>query len=565
MTKLSGAQIAVRALKEHGVDTIFTLVGDHTLPLCDAAIDEGIRFIDTRHEAAAVHMADACSRATGRPAVVLVTGGPGHANSLAGLAAAYKTEAPIIHISGRPELQFEGMGALQELDQIETTAPIAKHSDMVRTPERLAEAIHAAFRNAMAGRPGPVHLTIPLDIQEASLEVQPVTGDVHRNVTAPSAATDKTVQQMLALLARAERPVIVAGNAARFGVDPDDLRALAERTGIPLFTVESARGLVSDDHELCMGYADSALNYGARLIAEADAILLLGKKFDFRIGYGRPPRVGADAAVIQVDPDATEIGRHRGVTVGVAADIGTVVRQLAAAAPQHSWPDRSGWVGEIVKARSSQLESMRELAGDTNLPLHPMTTVTALEPFLSDDDFLVFDTGDYVQWGRSYLSARTPGRWYRVGPLGHLGSALPLAMGCQAADPDARVITFLGDGGVGFYFMEFDTAVRHNLPIVVVLGNDSAWGIDRQFQLAYYGRSVGTDLRPIRYDRLVAELGGHGEYVQEASELPGAYERALASGKPALINVEIRSVTSPLSEAMIAAKRRAMSGAPHRG
>lgn len=562
MAELTGATLAVRTLVEHGIDTIFTLVGDHTLPLVDVAVDHGIRFIDTRHETAAVHMADAYSRATGRPAVALVTGGPGHANSLPGLAVAYRSEAPVIHISGRPELRFEGMDALQELDQVGTTSPIAKHASMVRDASRVPEAIDAAFRGALAGRPGPTHLTIPLDVQEARVEVDPAPlGRVgSTGPTVGAGLAPDTVEQILDAIAGAERPALLVGAAARFGVDPDRLRSLIDVTGVPLFTVELARGLVSDDHALCMGYGDPAMNHGARHLRDADVLVVLGKRFDFRIGYGQPPAIAADATVVQIDPDPNQIGRHRHVSIGVAADLGQAVAQLAEAATDRTWTDRSAWHDTIRSARAEQLERMRSLSSD-DAPLHPMSTVTALEPLLREDDFLVFDTGDYVQWGRSYLPARRPGRWYRVGPLGHLGSALPLALGCQAADPDARTILFIGDGGVGFHFMEFDTAVRHGLPIVAVVGNDAAWGIDRQFQVAYYGRAVATDLRPVRYDRLVAELGGHGEHVTTPDELPAAYERALASGLPALINIDVQSITSPMSDAMIARRRAAEAAA----
>jgi acetolactate synthase-1/2/3 large subunit len=553
MSRVSGAELAIRALRAHGVDTIFTIVGDHTLPLCDHAIDYGIRFVDTRHESAAVHMADAWSRATGRPGVCVVTGGPGHANSLAGLAVASRQEVPVIHISGRSELAYENMDALQELDQISTAAPLSKRAEMVRNAAAVPDAIHAAFRSATGGRPGPAHITIPLDVQEATVDESDAAkvDALGTAATVRSGMDANAANRVLEILQSARRPVIVAGAGAAFGVDPSSLQGLVEITGIPLFTVETARGLVDDRHDLCLGYADPALNHAARHIAEADVLLLLGKKFDFRLAYGRPSRIGRDTRVLQVDPDPDEIGRYREVEIGLCADVGTVVVQLAKAARKLDWQGCGDWVDLLNAARNEQLQEMAEAGNDHELPLHPMTVVEAVKPFLDESDFLIFDTGDYVQWGRSYLDARRPGRWLRLGPLGHLGAGLPLALGCQVADPDSRSVLFIGDGGVGFYFMEFDTAVRHNLPIIAIVGNDSAWGIDRQFQLAYYGRSVATDLRPVRYDRLVTELGGHGEYVERPEEFGGAFERAWTSGKPALINVAIRSITSPLSKAMI--------------
>lgn len=559
MSETTGAHLAVQALQAHGVDTIFTLVGDHTLPICDAAYEAGIRLVDTRHESSAVHMADAWSRATGRVAVALVTGGPGHANSLAGLAVASRQEVPLIHISGRPELTFEGMDALQELDQIATARPLSKRAEMIRDQAAVPEVIHAAFRAATSGRPGPAHVTLPLDIQEAKIDpdVAPVSA-TGKGPTAGSGLNSEAVASILDLLGSATSPLIVAGAGAAFSLSPNGLEDLISATGAPLMTVETARGLVSDRHPLCLGYADPALNHAARHIKDADVILLLGKKFDFRLAYGGPGRVSPETRIIQLDPDPTEVGRHRAIEIGAAVDIGTTVAQLVEQAGTRTWPNWTDWIDRLSSTRSSQLDELSALGEDSSTPLHPMTVVRAVAPRLDESDFLIFDTGDFVQWGRSYLEALRPGHWQRLGPLGHLGSGLPLALGCQIADPDARSVLFIGDGGLGFYFMEFDTAVRHNIPIIAIVGNDSAWGIDRQFQIAYYGRAVATDLRPVRYDRLVTELGGHGEYVEEADQLDGALDRAWASGKPALINVAIRSITSPLSEAMIKRKRALM-------
>lgn len=552
MAQVSGGELVVRALKAEGVKHIFTLVGDHILPICDASVDHGLPLIDTRHEAAAVHMADAWARVTGEPGVAMVTGGPGHSNAIPGTATAFLADSPVIFISGRPKLSRLGMGALQELDQVGMAAPITKGAWLVLEVQRIPEFVAMAFRVALTGRPGPVHLTIPIDVQEQYADPDAIPfyqpGE-YRPMGRPQ-GDPALIQEALSLLAQAQRPVVIAGAAARFALSRQTLEDFIETTRLPLFTVELARGLVSDDHPLCFGYADGNLNEAAALFARADVVLLLGKKMDFRIGFGQPPALSPAARIIQVDPSPTEIGRNRGVAVGLCADIGAVVRQMAAAARGRAWPQLP-WVEELRAARRAHQERLEAVAASQESPLHPLRVYRQAREFIDEEACLVFDGGDFVQWGRAYLRARQLGRWLRLGPLGHLGAGLPFALASKLAYPEAQVFLFIGDGSFGFYAMEFDTAVRHNLPIVAVIGNDAAWGIDRQFQLAYYGRDVGTELRLARYDKVVEALGGHGEFVEQPEQLGPALERALAAGVPAAVNVAIQRMRSPLAEAMI--------------
>ena len=557
MTKLTGSHLMVRALKLEGIQKVFTIVGDTILPLVDAVEDEGLQFIDTRHEAAAMHMADAWARVTGEPAVVMVTGGPGFSNAISALPNIYTSESPVILISGSSELPEKGMSAFQEIDQVGMAAPVTKGAWLVHERRRITEYVATAFRTALTGRPGPVHLTIPVDIQEQDVsedELPQYQPGEYRNA-GRSHGDPRLIQEAVALLRRAERPVIIAANSARYSLPSETLRELIETTGVPVFTVEQARGMVSDDHPLCFGYADGSLNSTARRFREADVVLLLGKRFDHRYRYGQPPFFGADARLIQVDPSPADIGRNRGVSVGILGDIGAVVEQFIHEAKGQSWPSgRLGsWTGQLREDRESWLGHLESLASD-DLPMHPMRVFKEIEGFADDDTILIFDGGDYAQWGRSYLKARKAGQWMRLGPLSQLGCGLPYALGAKLARPDARVLLFIGDGSFGFYTMEYDTAVRHNLPFTAIMGNDSVWGIDRNFQLAYYGRAVGTDLRFVRYDRVVEALGGYGEYVERSEEVAPAVERAISSNRPSLVNIGIRSVRSPLADAMVARK-----------
>ena len=427
------------------------------------------------------------------------------------------------------------MFAFQEIDQVGMAAPVTKGAWLVHDRRRVPDYVATAFRTALSGRPGPVHLTIPIDIQEeeASEEDLPRYQPGEYRDGGRSHGDPRLIREAIALLRQAERPVVIAANAARYSLPPEVLRELVETAGLPVFTVEQARGLVSDDHPLCFGYADGALNATARRFREADVVLLLGKRFDHRYRYGQPPFFAADARLIQVDPSPMEIGRSRGVAVGIVGDIGAVAEQLTEEARKVGWPTQAvgPWLAQLAEDRKSWLEHLASSASD-ELPLHPITVFQELERYADEDAILVFDGGDYAQWGRSYLKARKVGHWIRLGPLSQLGCGLPFALGAKLARPDARVFLFIGDGAFGFYAMEYDTAMRHNLAITAIMGNDAAWGIDRNFQLAYYGRAVGTDLRFVRYDQVVEAMGGYGEYVERGEEVAPAVGRAIASGSP---------------------------------
>ncbi len=553
MPKLTGAHLFVRCLKMEGIEKVFTIVGDTILPLVDAAEDEGIEFIDARHEGAALHMADGYARITGKPAVGMFTGGPGFSNAISALPAIYTSESPVVFIAGAAPMPEHGMTAFQEIDQIGMTAPVTKGSWMIHDKTRIPEMVATAFRTAMTGRPGPVHLTLPIDIQEVELSEEDLPQYMpqeYRPMGRPQ-GDPALIEQAVSLLRGAKKPVIIAGNPARYTVESEQLQELAESTGIPVFTVEQARGLMDDEHPLCFGYADGGLNPTARRFREADVVLLLGRRLDHRYRYGG---VFSDSAkLIQADPSAAEIGRNRGVAVGIEADLGAVVEQISAAckASSASKEDISGWVSTLNQDAAAWDAELRSHA-DGQEPMHPLDVYTGVEQHLDKDAVVVMDGGDYVQWGRSFLKARKPGHHQRLGPLSHLGGAIPYAMAAKLAYPDSKVLAFSGDGAFGFYSMEYDTCIRHNINITTVLGNDHTWGIDNTFQKAYYDRAVATDLRHIRYDKVVEAIGAYAEHVDKPEEVGPAVGRALASGRPSLVDVAIRSGASPFANAVIA-------------
>lgn len=551
MPKLTGAHLFVRCLKQEGIQKVFTIVGDTILPLVDAAADEGIEFIDTRHEGAALHMADGYARITGQPSVGMFTGGPGFSNAISALPAIHTSESPVIFIAGSAELPEKGMATFQEIDQVEMAAPVSKGSWLIHDHTRIPEYVATAFRTAMSGRPGPVHLTLPIDLQEQEIDeddMPPYMPQEYRN-HGRSMGDQALIDQAAALLRRASKPVIIVGNAARYSVSAEQIESLAESTGIPVFTVEQARGLLDDEHPLCFGYADGALNPAARRFREADAVLLLGKRLDHRYRYGQI--FGPDAKIIQADASPAEIGRNRGVAIGLLGDLGAIVEQINQATGKLSANNIAPWLAQLEEDRDAWDDSLRAKATGEQ-PMHPLDVFTRIEHLIDEDTVIVMDGGDYVQWGRCYFKARKPGHFMRLGPLSHLGAAVPYGMAAKLANPGSKVLVITGDGSFGFYTMEFDTCIRHNLPITVVMGNDATWGIDKTFQMAYFNRAVGTDLRFIRYDQVVEAIGGYAEYVEDPNDVSPAVARAIASQRPSLVNVAVRPGASPLADAMIA-------------
>ena len=549
--RVTGSHLIARSLKQEGVRNVFTLAGDHILPVLDVMEGYDFRFIDSRHEQATVHMADAWARMTNQVGLSMVTT-PGHANALPGLVHAVATEAPVLHISGSDKLSGYDRGMMQEIDQVGMARATAKAAWLVRDATRLPEYISMAVRAAFSGRRGPVHLTVPIDVQEELVnEADVVFPKPDRSrPTGPSLASPEQVSEALRLLNDAQRPMIIAGNPAGYEDSSTQiLQEFLDLTRLPLLTEGAARGIVPDDHEYCLGLFDLGLNRAAALLREADVVLFLGKRFDYSIGYAQPPVLSADANVIQVDPSPSEIGRNRGVTVGIAGSITGVISQFLTKAIDFTWRERP-WLERLRAERDRQDEWIASRVVPES-PAHPLWVHQTLAKFLGPDDVVVFDGGDFCHFGKLFFPAR-PRSWWALPDLGMLGSAVPTAIAAKLARPSARVVVVTGDGSFGFNGMEFDTAVRHQLDIVAVMGNDSAWGIDRQIQIAAYGRPVATDLLPSRYDLVAKGLGGHGEFVERPADLSPALQRAFAAGKPALVNVLTQRVSSPRGERAIA-------------
>ena len=482
---------------------------------------------------------------------------PGFANAIPGLTNAMHTEGPVISIAGCADLHDLGRGAQQEIDQVHMAAPVTRASFLVHDIRRIPEFIGRAMRLAFSGRRGPVHLTIPIDLQEQSVDEDEVVlyrPDEYRSKRA-ILADPEAVRRAVALLRQAQRPLIIAGSAAGYTLSGEALQRFIETTRLPVLTEEQSRGLISDDHPYAFGFFERGLNRAAAKARDADVVVLLGRKQDFTIGFCRPPNVAADAKIIQIDPSALEIGRNRGVAVGMVGDVSSVLDQMTREAANYTWRDLP-WLEELRALRATQAAWTNDLARPET-PMHAMFVHKTLKSMLRPDDCLVFDGGDFCHFGRSFLPALQPKRWFYISSLGMLGSSLPTALAAKVAYPNSRVIMLTGDGAFGFNAMEFDTAVRHKLNIVAILGNDSAWGIDRQIQLGLYGRPVVTELLQTRYEQLVQSLGGYDEFVTRPEDLEPALQRAFASERPALLNVVVKRAISPRAEAAIARRKAA--------
>lgn len=545
---LTGSDLLVKSLLAEGVDTLFGIAGDHILHMLDVMADRPFRMIDTRHESAAVHAADSYARILRRGSVALSTT-PGHANAVSGLANALHSEAPVVNIAGSADSPNLGRGAMQEFDQVGVAAPVTKGAWQVPSPERIPEFVALAFRMALSGRQGPVHITIPHDFQSAEVNAaeyaryHPSEYSRFRRVSASSDA----VHRALELMSSARRPMILVGSSAGATVDPGALTSLIETTGIPFVSEDSARALIPDSHELSIGLGYMPLNPAAQLVSEADVVVMLGKRLDYTLAYGGSPPFADDVQFVVVDPSPAEIGRARSVSVAVLGDLGNVVDQMADRAEGFEWSFEADWLVQLKSAKATWMESLDELA-DVSDPIHPMSVSKAVQRHLEPDAHVTFDGGDYCHFLRASIPRELPFRFHNVSSFGMIGVGIAYAMGAQVALPNVQCVVAVGDGSFGFNGMELDTMVRHGLPVKVLLGNNGIWGIDWQIQRGIFGRDVWTDLsNGVRYDLVARGLGAHGEYVQRAEELDGAISRAFAHDGPALVNIEIDEVISPVA------------------
>lgn len=532
MGKMHGGHLVARYLKEaEGVDIIFSLTGGHIMPIYDGCLDYGIRIIDVRHEQAAAMMAHAWSIYKGRPGVCVVTAGPGLTNALTGVANAYHEGAPMVMLSGVGALRELDRGALQDVNQVDMIKSVVKWTGKCHSASRIPEYLDMAFRHAVNGRPGPAYLELPLDVL-----YPPVVGEVAfpaaRAERMAPAAREDLVEEAARLLNGAERPLLVGGDGICWSDAGGEVLDLAEKASIPTLLLNCGRGAIPDEHPLSIWRGGFTGMIAA--LSMADVVLAVGIRFNWLLNYGD---YVAGARVIRVDIDPVEANRNRVADVALVGDAGTVLGQLN---PRVEARDRGAWLESLADVFASLGEGdLRQMETPVH-PIHPFRLMRQLRRAAGDDAIYILDGGETVYFGLIALRAGAKAGVIANGlQFGSLGIGLPFAMAAQLACPEKRAVLVSGDGSFGFNAMEYETACRHGIPVVSVVCNDQAWGSAKHTQELCYApdRVCGTEFGVVHYERMVEALGGYGELVTRDEDIAPAVERALASGKPACVNV----------------------------
>jgi acetolactate synthase I/II/III large subunit len=519
-----GGRIVAKALKSRGVDHLFTLSGGHLFSIYDGCKEEGIGIVDVRHEQTAVFAAEGLAKATRRLGAAALTAGPGVTNGLSAIAGAQANNSPIAVLGGRaPEMRW-GSGSLQEIDHLPFVSPLVKSAETVKEPGRIAAMTAAALDLAMAAPNGPAFLDYPLDVvfTEAEFEIPPAPA-------AAAAGPAAGVEEAAALLAGAERPAIMAGTGLYWGHGEEELLALAEALGIPVFLNGLGRGCVPADHELAFSRARGTALKGA------DVALVVGVPMDFRLGFGGS--FGEETKIVRLDVAPNALVANRAPELDL---VGNVRASLAAIREQAGGGEPRGgrWLEQLRAVEEEKRAAEQAELNDPRSPLHPVRIYRELAQVLDRDAIVVGDGGDFVSYAGRYIETYQPGCWMDPGPFGCLGAGPGQAIGAKVAHPDRQVCLLLGDGAFGFAGMEFDTMARHGLGVVGVMGNNGIWALEHHPMKFLYGYSIAAELRPeTRYDQMVESLGCDGVLVRHPDELRPALERAFESGRPTLVNV----------------------------
>ena len=533
--EVDGSYLVARTLKEEGVEHLFFLMGGPNYEIINNAEDMGIRTIDFRHEQAAAMAAHAYARVTGKPGVTTAASGPGTLNLLTGQYTAYVDCAPMITLGGAGPISDFGRDGFQEIDQVGIFEPVSKAVMRPTDAARYPEHVSTAFRLATTGRPGPVYIDCNEDVLYSKLEEDDAVSPSRPTSAARPAGDPDQVKAAIQMLSDAESPIIFAGGGVWWSQAYDELRQFVELTGIPFYTAPMSRGLIADDHELSFPAARSTA------FRQTDAVLVVGTRFNWMMTFGK--RIAADAKIIQIDIHGAEIGHNRSVDIGIEGDARTVLQQLNDAADTIGFQSKSDskWVESLREADESRRERVAPLENSDQRPIHPLRLCKELREVMDRDAILAVDGNEILHYGRQSMPTYVPGHRLNSGPTGCMGVGLPYAIGAKIAKPDTQVVALHGDGSLGMNIQDFDTAVRHNLPIVIVVSNNEGWtarveGI----------RKPGRELGFTRFDKIAESLGGHGELVEDPKDIRPALERAFDAGVPAIVNVR----TDPTARAL---------------
>jgi acetolactate synthase I/II/III large subunit len=519
-----GGRIVAEALKSRGVSHLFTLSGGHLFSIYDGCRAVGIEIVDVRHEQSAAFAAEGFAKATRGVGVAALTAGPGVTNGISAIACAQASCSPLCVLGGRaPELRW-GAGSLQEIDHLPFVSPLVKSAETVKEPGRIAVRTATALDRALAAPCGPTFVDYPLDVvfTEAEVAIPPAA--------APEARVAEGVEEAAALLASAERPAVMAGTGLYWGKGEEELRALAEALGIPVFLNGLGRGCLPADHELAFSRARGAGLGGA------DVALVIGVPLDFRLGFGAA--VAEEAKLIRLDAAPNALSANREADVDLVGDVAASLAAIREAVGEEDGKRTEAWLAMLREVEAGRRATEQEELNDARSPLHPVRVYKELGEVLDRDAIVVGDGGDFVSYAGRFVETYQPGCWMDPGPFGCLGAGPGQAIGAKLAHPERQVCLLLGDGAFGFAGIEFDTMARHGLPIVGVMGNNGIWALEHHPMKFLYGYSVAAELRPeTPYEQMVEALGCDGVVVREPAELRPALERAFESGQPTLVNV----------------------------
>jgi thiamine pyrophosphate-dependent acetolactate synthase large subunit-like protein len=535
MGSIRGEQIIAQCFKNENVDTIFFMMGGPTSGTAGACLALGMKGIYVRHEQAAAMMAHAYARVTGRPGICITPSGPGTANAVTGLANAWADAAPIIAIGGSAPMRATTLDAFQEMDQVAMMKPVVKAAYRIDMASRIPEYLSLAFREAMDGKKGPVYLDLPADILSAKVDEDHLYWPTNYRVESRPAGDPALIRRAVDLLSQAQRPIIVTGSGVLWSGASAELQQFIETTGIPFYTTPQGRGAVPEDHARAFPAARSMA------FREADVVLVIGARANSMLSFLRPPRFSPSTKFINVNLDGKEIGHNQGVAVGIIGDAKLVLQQLTAeAASKFNPKQETPWIAELSAKQRSNEERSAPLLHSEQVPIHPLRLCKEVREIVTRDTILVVDGHEILNFARQSIPIYEAGTSLNAGPHGCMGVGVPFGIGAKVARPDKPVVVLSGDGAFGWNGMEMDSAIRHNVPIVVVVSNNAGFTSRQTGRMTASGMgidNVGRELGYQRYDKIVEALGGYGEFVENPADIAPAIKRAMASGKPALVNV----------------------------
>lgn len=548
MSQIFGGHIAAKYMKEiEKVDTVFTLSGGHIENLLDGLNEYHIKAIDVRHEQAAAMMAHAWSIYTNQPGVCLVTAGPGFTNAVTGIANAFLDSAPLVVLCGRHPLRDDNTGALQEMNQIDVVKPITKWCATCYDIKRIPEYLATAFRQATLGKPGPVFLELPPDILFVSMDEKKVVFPVkitHKTVSQPHGSALKEAAD---LINNAKKPLFIGGSGVGFSSagtskGEQNFKTFIETCRFPFALLNNGRGILPDTHELSIN--DGGFTSVAAVLPQADLIIAAGIRFNWIL---QATKLFPQAKVVRIDIDPTEIDRNRTSQVGLVGDCNEVFDKLT---PLIQTADHGEWIKNVKNAYKAMMVTETQQKNTPSHPILPLRLVSRIMEVFGQDAYYVSDGGDTSYYGMAgFLSQHRAGVLSPAASLlGCIGTGIPFAIAAKLVHPDKPVILLNGDGSFGFNCMEFDTMIRHNIPVVCVINNDCCWGMIKHSQEMSLGpdRCTCSELGLRHYEKIVEGLGGYGELVEKDEDIVPAIKRAFASGKPACVNVITDpTVTSP--------------------